>query len=85
MSQEPDVVQAPSQCPKCDGAMQQGFILDSTYGGQVASRWAAGVPQKSFWTGIKHVSAGHVIPITAFRCASCGYLESYARQDIAAK
>ena len=47
--------QSPSRCPKCEGAMELGFILDSNQGGQVVSRWAAGTPQKSFWTGTKRI------------------------------
>lgn len=79
------MVQATSRCPKCDGVMEQGFILDLMQGGQVASRWAAGVPQKSFWTGLKGVIEDTVIPVGTFRCASCGFLESFARQEFAAR
>lgn len=77
--------QTPSRCPKCDGPMEQGFILDVMHGGQIVSRWAAGVPQKSFWTGTKSVSEDIVIPVGTFRCESCGYLESYARPEFAAR
>ena len=77
--------QSPSRCPKCEGAMELGFILDSNQGGQVVSRWAAGTPQKSFWTGTKRGPDESIIPIGAFRCASCGYLESYARLEFAAR
>ena len=77
--------QTPSRCPKCDGAMEQGFILDLMQGGQVASRWAAGAPQKSFWTGLKAATEDKVIPVGTFRCASCGFLESYARPEFAAR
>jgi predicted nucleic-acid-binding Zn-ribbon protein len=71
------------QCPKCNGGMEQGFVLDNTQGTQGVSQWAAGAPQKSFWTGMK--STGTKIPIGTFRCASCGYLEMYAREEFAAK
>ena len=77
--------QTPSRCPKCEGEMEQGFILDAMQGGQIASRWAAGAPQKSFWTGSKGVSEDSVIPVGTFRCASCGFLESYARPEFAAR
>ena len=77
--------QSPSRCPKCEGEMELGFILDSNQGGQVVSRWAAGVPQKSFWTVQKTVPEASVIPIGTFRCASCGFLESYARPEFAAQ
>jgi hypothetical protein len=71
------------QCPKCNGQMERGFILDQVPGGQIVSRWIAGEPQKSFWTGIKRPEEKG-IPIGAFRCAACGFLESYARDEFAA-
>jgi hypothetical protein len=64
--------------------MKQGFVLEATYGGQGVSHWGAGAPMKSFWTGAK-ASEKLIIPIGTFRCASCGYLESYARDEFAAR
>jgi hypothetical protein len=75
---------SPNQCPKCNGRMQQGFVLDNTYGARVVSQWAADAPLKSFWTGTKPPE-GDLIPIGTYRCESCGYLESYAREEFAAK
>ena len=71
-------------CSKCNGNMEQGFILDNTYGARVVSHWAAGAPQKSFWVGTKLPDV-ELIPIGAFRCSSCGYLESFARPEFAAQ
>jgi hypothetical protein len=42
------------------------------------------MPEKSFWLATKEPSLGG-IPIGVFRCASCGFLESYAHDDFAAK
>jgi hypothetical protein len=64
--------------------MEQGFVMDNTYGGLLVSQWAAGQPQKSFWRGTK-MPAEKLIPIGTFRCASCGYLESFAMPEFAAK
>lgn len=75
---------SPSQCPKCNGAMQQGFVLDNTYGARIVSQWGRGAPLKSFWTGTQ-APEGEVIPIGTYRCSSCGYLESFAREEFAAK
>ena len=77
--------QSPSRCPKCEGEMEQGFILDISQAGGLVSRWAAGTPQKSFWTGTKAVPEESIIQIGTFRCASCGFLESYARPEFAAQ
>ena len=75
---------SPNQCPKCQSRMEQGFVLDNTYGARVVSQWAPGAPLKSFWTGTK-LPDDDFVPIGSFRCSSCGYLELYARQEFAAK
>jgi hypothetical protein len=64
--------------------MEQGFILDMTYGARLVSQWAAGAPVKSFWFGTKEPE-DKLIPVGTFRCASCGFLESYAREEFAAQ
>ena len=75
---------SPQQCSKCGSGMEQGFVLDNTYGARVVSQWAPGAPLKSFWSGTK-LPYEDLIPIGAYRCSSCGYLEFYARQEFAAK
>jgi len=67
-------------CPKCQNEMEQGFVLDNTYGARIVSHWSAGQPKKSFWTGTK-LSEEKQIPIGTFRCKNCGYLESFARPE----
>jgi hypothetical protein len=64
--------------------MEQGFTMDNTHGARVVSQWAPGAPMKSFWTGTK-LPDEKLVPIGTYRCTSCGFLESYARQDFAAK
>jgi len=64
-------------CPKCNGTMDEGFILDDTYGGKVQSEWAEGSPRRSIWTGLK-VSKDARHRVTTYRCQKCGFLESYA-------
>ena len=73
---------ASQNCPKCNGQMEQGFVLDKGLNMQYVSQWAAGPPQKSFWLGTS--PPANLIPIGAFRCGLCGYLESYARHEFAA-
>jgi predicted nucleic-acid-binding Zn-ribbon protein len=65
-------------CPKCQGSMAIGYILDTSYGTQGAGQWVEGEPEKSFWTGIK-VRGKTKRPIESWRCQRCGYLENYAR------
>jgi hypothetical protein len=63
--------------------MEQGFVLDHTYGGRIVSHWSAGEPKKSFWHGTA-LPDEKQIPIGTFRCKNCGYLESFALPKFAA-
>ncbi|HEY4218733.1 MAG TPA: hypothetical protein VGM67_16440 [Gemmatimonadaceae bacterium] len=71
------MIDADPVCVKCGSAMEEGFVLDHTYGGRVQSEWVEGAPQLSRWTGLKTKGKDQV-PIATFRCTRCGYLESYA-------
>ena len=71
-------------CPKCGSGMEQGFVLDNTYGARVVSQWAAGAPLKSFWAGTK-LPEEKLVPNGTYRCSSCRFLEMYARQEFAAR
>jgi hypothetical protein len=70
----------PAVCPKCQGEMVQGFVADFAHGQVVVSTWVEGPPEKSFWSGTK-VPRDRCVPIGTFRCADCGYLESYAHPE----
>ena len=67
-------------CGKCGGAMEIGAIADNTYGANLQSRWVEGEPKESFWTGLK-TSGKAQFKIETYRCAGCGYLESYATEE----
>jgi hypothetical protein len=70
-------MQQSKQCPKCAGAMAEGFVVDHTHGGVGVSGWVAGAPERSAWTGLK--LKGRVrSDIAAWRCGRCGFLEHYA-------
>ena len=68
-------------CPKCQGDMVLGFVADFAAAQVVASTWVEGPPEKSVWYGT-NVPEAKCIPIGTFRCAACGYLESYARPEL---
>lgn len=70
------------KCAKCGCSMEQGFIPDIGQGVQL-SHWHDGPPEKSFWLGPIRSSTSQ-IPIGAFRCSECGYLELYAMNDYSA-
>jgi hypothetical protein len=83
-------------CPKCQGEMVQGYLLDFSAATVLVSQWVEGQPEKS-WTGQLKVPTEYssssvlpipkysTIPVGTFRCKSCGYLEAYARDDFAPK
>ena len=58
--------------------MDRGHIPDVTNSGVAQSGWAPGDPEvRRFVGGIKY-HADEVIPILAYRCSACGYVEFYA-------
>jgi formate-dependent nitrite reductase cytochrome c552 subunit len=65
-------------CAKCNAAMEEGVIIDWGHSNYIrVASWAAGIPEKRFWGGLKVKDS---IPLRTFRCPACGYLESYADQ-----
>ncbi len=75
------------RCPKCNGVMVQGWISDMK-GSEFncVSKWVEGVPGKPTWFGsIIPAPAEKCIPVGTFRCSGCGFLESYAHPEFAAK
>lgn len=68
---------ASRRCPKCDGRMAEGFMIDQGYGTVHVKAWQSGRPRKSFWFGVKQVKADQK-EVATFRCDRCGYLESFA-------
>lgn len=63
-------------CPKCQGSMAVGFILDNSDNRRKVANWVEGQPVRSFWRGVK-VGTKH--EIQTWRCVRCGFLESYAK------
>jgi hypothetical protein len=67
------------QCPKCELSLARGYVPDAAHGGILQSSWPPGEPEpRRFIGGIKY-DADHVLPLTAYRCPRCGYVEFYAR------
>lgn len=75
------MIQPVINCVKCEGLMEEGFIVDrGDYEYKTVNTWVEGKPVKSFWSGIK-VDDKQQIKVRTFRCANCGYLESYAVEE----
>ena len=70
-----------SVCVKCQGRMAQGFVVDLTHGGANVSSWVEGAAQKA-WYGTK-APEEKKLPVGAYRCSTCGFLEFYARDEFA--
>ena len=68
-----------SSCPKCNGSMAEGFIVDhGDYNVAHVATYQAGEPRQSFWGNTKQ-DRKEQIAITTMRCGRCGYLENYAK------
>jgi predicted nucleic-acid-binding Zn-ribbon protein len=67
------------RCPKCQKTMERGHIPDVGHGGQVyQTGWSQGEPERQrFFGGIKFRKKEQ-LPLSAFRCPGCGYVELYA-------
>ena len=67
------------KCPRCNGAMEPGFVMDRAhYSVPTVASWVEGAPERSFWTGLK-TRDRETFPVISYRCENCGYLEAYAR------
>ena len=67
------------RCPKCDKLMDRGHLPDAAAGEQVlVGVWAPGEPEpRRIMGGIKY-HKDRAVPLTAYRCPACGYVELYA-------
>ena len=65
------------ECAKCGRPMEPGFVVDHGHGETHQGTWVEGAPVHSIWTGIK-LRGKERLPVTAYRCPGCGYLEFYA-------
>ena len=65
-------------CPKCQGSMVTGFLLQNAHGYHTTAQWVAGAPVRSLWTGLK-LGKRPKLSVETWRCGRCGFLESFAR------
>ena len=76
-----------NRCSKCNGGMVQGFTCGREGPNRILSTWDEGVPEKVGWLfrQVRKVPPDKSVPVRIFRCVACGFLESYARPEFAAK
>lgn len=72
--------------PKCNYEMEQGYIPDhmTQFFAGIKS-WHKGKPRRAFLGGGIKSFFGGGVPIGAYRCTDCGYLEFYAWNDFKAE
>jgi hypothetical protein len=66
-------------CAECATPMEEGYLPDFAYAQVVLTRWVPGKPVQG-WFGLRGFfwrSKG--IPVSTYRCPTCGRLRSYAR------
>jgi hypothetical protein len=72
------------QCAKCGGKTVRGYIPDQNHYNVLLNEWVEGEPKESFFgVAIKRANRDG-IPIGAFRCEQCGFIELYARREFRA-
>ena len=67
------------RCPKCEAKMAEGFLIDSSQQAVRVTHWAEGAPTYWFLKVLK-LRGRRRLPVQTWRCASCGFLESYANE-----
>jgi len=65
------------RCSKCEGEMEEGFLLDSTHNAVRVAHWAEGAPAYWFLKVLK-MKGRRRLPVRTLRCRRCGFLESFA-------
>jgi hypothetical protein len=64
-------------CPKCDGQMEEGFLIDANQNMATVTHWADGAPS-FYFLKILRMKGRRKLPVRSLRCRKCGLLESYA-------
>jgi len=64
-------------CPKCDGELELGFVVDPSIGMVKPGLWVEGTAELNLMRGTT-LTGKRSYGIDAYRCVRCGYLELYA-------
>jgi len=66
----------PITCPKCSQPMKEGYLPEMSQAHTGRTRWIPGPPEVGF-LGL-NTRGKEILEVRTFRCAACGYIESYA-------
>lgn len=70
--------QTAPRCQKCQKTMEEGYVPDIGYGNVQLASWSPGTPEGRRYMGGIKMRTQDLLPLTAFRCPNCGYVELYA-------
>lgn len=62
--------------------MEPGFIPDEYRDRDEVTVWVQGPAERNAQTGAVELGGSRMWRVVTYRCSSCGYLESYARDQI---
>jgi predicted nucleic-acid-binding Zn-ribbon protein len=71
-----------SQCPKCTGLMERGFVMDRSLTNSRLLRWVEGEPEIGGATGLKLIERKTSQITRTDKCDKCGYLEFYGSKAV---
>ena len=71
-----------SQCPKCPGLMERGFVMDRSLAGTQLLRWVEGEPEIGGPIGLKLIERKTTQITRTDKCDRCGYLEFYGSNEV---
>ncbi len=72
------------KCSDCGGELENGFMLDTTYGAVLAQRYGKGeLPEsKGRFLGIMEVQPSELRRVKAMRCIKCNKIHLYSQDFI---
>lgn len=71
-----------SQCPKCTGLMERGFVMHRNLTGDRLLRWVEGEPEIGGPTGLKLIERKTSQITRTDKCDKCGFLEFYGSNEV---
>ena len=75
------MAQTTPHCPKCQKTMERGHIPEKGRNQVTETGWSPGAPEHQRFLGGIKFRPKEQLPLTAFRCPGCGYVELYAPSD----
>ena len=66
------------KCLRCGSEMALGFLKDGQHGNVDVARWIEGEVRRGFFGGVKMPPHRDQLPVQAYRCRKCGWLDLFA-------